>query len=146
MNIAVTEPPAGHGTLKREAITHDESSTGARLVPGPERRARRKVLGRAGLARRWLGQARQCSAVWWRGAGCRSLGAAIGQKQDGGGFATDICGRFWGRFYLGYTNIGILKIVATVFTCGIGALWPLVDGIMILMGNVPDAQGRRLRD
>jgi TM2 domain/Protein of unknown function (DUF2510) len=51
-----------------------------------------------------------------------------------------------GRFYLGYTNIGILQIVATVFTCGIGALWPLVDGIMILMGNVPDAQGRRLRD
>ncbi len=51
-----------------------------------------------------------------------------------------------GRFYLGYTNIGILQIVATVFTCGIGALWPLIDSIMIFTGQVPDAQGRPLRD
>ena len=51
-----------------------------------------------------------------------------------------------GRFYLGYTTIGIVQIVVTVFTLGIGALWPFVDGIMILMGKVPDAQGRALRD
>ena len=51
-----------------------------------------------------------------------------------------------GRFYLGYTNIGILQIVASVFTCGIGTLWPLVDGIMIIMGKVPDVEGRALRD
>jgi hypothetical protein len=51
-----------------------------------------------------------------------------------------------GRFYLGYTTIGVLQIVATVLTCGIGALWCLIDGIMILMGKVPDAQGRTLRD
>jgi hypothetical protein len=51
-----------------------------------------------------------------------------------------------GRFYLGYSTIGALQIVATVFTCGIGAVWPLIDGIMILMGNVPDAQGRTLRE
>jgi TM2 domain-containing membrane protein YozV len=56
-----------------------------------------------------------------------------------GGFAV-------GRFYLGYTNIAILQIVVTVCTCGIGAFWPLIDGIMILMGKVPDAQGRTLRD
>jgi hypothetical protein len=51
-----------------------------------------------------------------------------------------------GRFYLGYTNIAIFQILATWLTCGVGALWPLIDGIMILMGNVPDAQGRTLRD
>jgi hypothetical protein len=51
-----------------------------------------------------------------------------------------------GRFYLGYTNIGIVQLVVSICTCGVGALWPLVDGIMILMGNVPDAQGRKLRD
>jgi TM2 domain/Protein of unknown function (DUF2510) len=51
-----------------------------------------------------------------------------------------------GRFYLGYTNIGIIQLVVSICTCGVGALWPLVDGIMILMGNVPDAQGRKLRD
>jgi TM2 domain-containing membrane protein YozV len=51
-----------------------------------------------------------------------------------------------GRFYLGYTQIGILQIVATWLTCGIGAIWPLIDGIMIIMGKVPDAQGRTLRE
>ncbi|SPM37183.1 Uncharacterized membrane protein YozV, TM2 domain [Mycobacterium rhizamassiliense] len=51
-----------------------------------------------------------------------------------------------GRFYLGYTTLGIVQIVVTVFTFGIGALWPFVDGIMILMGKVPDAEGRALRD
>jgi hypothetical protein len=51
-----------------------------------------------------------------------------------------------GRFYLGYTNIGVLQILATWLTCGFGALWPLIDGVMILVGNVPDAQGRTLRD
>ena len=51
-----------------------------------------------------------------------------------------------GRFYLGYTNIALIQIGVTVCTCGIGAFWPIVDGIMILMGKVPDAQGRTLRD
>lgn len=51
-----------------------------------------------------------------------------------------------GRFYLGYTTIGVLQIVVTIFTFGIGALWPFVDGIMILMGKVPDAEGRTLLD
>lgn len=51
-----------------------------------------------------------------------------------------------GRFYLGYTTIGVLQIVVTIFTFGIGALWPFVDGIMILLGKVPDAEGRALRD
>jgi TM2 domain-containing membrane protein YozV len=51
-----------------------------------------------------------------------------------------------GRFYLGYTTIGLLQILVTWLTCGAGAIWPLIDGVMILIGNVPDAQGRTLRD
>ena len=51
-----------------------------------------------------------------------------------------------GRFYLGYTNIGVLQLVVSVVTCGIGSIWGLIDGIMILVGNVPDPQGRMLRD
>lgn len=51
-----------------------------------------------------------------------------------------------GRFYLGYTTIGVLQIVVSLLTCGIGALWPLIDGILIIMGKVPDAQGRTLRE
>ena len=56
-----------------------------------------------------------------------------------GGFAI-------GRFYLGYTGIAIAQIAVTWCTCGIGAIWPLIDGVMILTGKVPDAQGRPLRD
>jgi len=51
-----------------------------------------------------------------------------------------------GRFYLGYTTIGILQSAVTWFTCGLGALWPLIDGIMIITGKVPDAEGRTLRE
>lgn len=52
-----------------------------------------------------------------------------------------------GRFYLGYNQIGIWQIVVTVVTCGIaGPIWGLIDGILILMGNVPDPYGRPLRD
>jgi TM2 domain-containing membrane protein YozV len=51
-----------------------------------------------------------------------------------------------GRFYLGYTNIGILQLVVSVVTCWFGSIWGFIDGIMILIGNVPDAQGRPLRD
>ena len=51
-----------------------------------------------------------------------------------------------GRFYLGYTTIGVLQIVVTIVTCGVGSIWGLIDGIMILIGNVPDPQGRMLRE
>ncbi|MFO0547247.1 MAG: TM2 domain-containing protein [Polyangiaceae bacterium] len=51
-----------------------------------------------------------------------------------------------GRFYLGYTGLGIAQIAVTWLTCGIGAIWPLIDGIMMLTGKVPDSQGRPLRD
>jgi len=51
-----------------------------------------------------------------------------------------------GRFYLGHTGIAIAQIAVTWLTCGLGAIWPLIDGIMILTGKVPDAQGRPLRD
>jgi TM2 domain-containing membrane protein YozV len=51
-----------------------------------------------------------------------------------------------GRFYLGYTGLGIAQIAATWLTCGLGGIWPLIDSVMILVGKVPDAQGRTLRE
>jgi len=51
-----------------------------------------------------------------------------------------------GRIYLGYTGLGIAQIAVVWLTCGIGGIWTLIDGIMILTGKVPDAQGRPLRD
>jgi TM2 domain-containing membrane protein YozV len=52
------------------------------------------------------------------------------------------------RFYLGYTTIGVVQIVVTILTCGIGAIWGLVEGILILVGSTitTDAQGRPLAD
>ncbi|MFJ9370285.1 TM2 domain-containing protein [Nocardia sp. NPDC101769] len=51
-----------------------------------------------------------------------------------------------GRFYLGYTKIGVAQIAVTWLTCGLGAFWPLIDAVMMLTGKVPDAEGRPLRD
>ena len=51
-----------------------------------------------------------------------------------------------GRFYTGHMGLAIAQIAVTWLTCGAGAIWPLIDGVMMLMGKVPDAQGRPLRD
>ncbi|MFT4189468.1 MAG: NINE protein [Aeromicrobium sp.] len=45
------------------------------------------------------------------------------------------------RFYLGYTGLGIAKLL----TCGGCGVWSLIDFIMIIMDKIPDAQGRPLR-
>jgi TM2 domain-containing membrane protein YozV len=53
------------------------------------------------------------------------------------------------RFYLGYTSIGIIQIVVTVITCGIGSLWGFVEGILYLAGAngwTTDASGRPLKE
>ena len=53
------------------------------------------------------------------------------------------------RFLLGYTTIGIIQIAVTVFTCGIGAWWGLIEGIMVLAKSPTferDAHGRPLKD
>jgi TM2 domain-containing membrane protein YozV len=51
-----------------------------------------------------------------------------------------------GRFYMGDTKTGVWQIVVTVLTCGLGSIWGLIDGIMILAGdNAKDANGLPLR-
>jgi TM2 domain-containing membrane protein YozV len=50
-----------------------------------------------------------------------------------------------GRFYIGDTKTGVWQLVVTVLTCGIGALWPFIDGIVILATDSTDGQGRPLR-
>mgnify|MGYP000011373597 CR=1 FL=1 len=36
------------------------------------------------------------------------------------------------KFILGYKNEGIIQIVITIFTCGIGGLIPFIEGIIYL--------------
>ncbi|MDG4798388.1 TM2 domain-containing protein [Micromonospora sp. WMMD1082] len=51
-----------------------------------------------------------------------------------------------GRFYMGHTKIAVLQLVVSFCTLGIGALWGLIDGILILVNGGVDGQGRPLRD
>jgi TM2 domain-containing membrane protein YozV len=44
------------------------------------------------------------------------------------------------RFYLGYTKLGILKLI-TLGGCGI---WSIIDIVNIATGKLGDAQGRPL--
>ncbi|CAM3396138.1 NINE protein [Nocardioides dubius] len=51
-----------------------------------------------------------------------------------------------GRMMMGQTGLGVAQLLVTVLTCGIGALWPFIDGIVILVSDdVRDSQGRPLR-
>lgn len=50
-----------------------------------------------------------------------------------------------GRMYMGDVRTGVIQLVVTIVTCGIGALWPFIDGIMILVGDPKDEFGRPLR-
>jgi TM2 domain-containing membrane protein YozV len=83
---------------------------------------------------------------------------AYGYPQPKSKIAAGLLGIFLGglgihRFYLGYTTIGIVQILLTVFlgifTLGIVGLWGVVEGIMILAGASyfqRDARGIPLRD
>jgi TM2 domain-containing membrane protein YozV len=81
-------------------------------------------------------------------------GAPVGQWSDKSRMTAGLLGIFLGgfgvhNFYLGYTNKAVLQIVVTVLTCGLGALWGIFEGIMIITGNEAyqyDSDGRRLTE
>lgn len=51
-----------------------------------------------------------------------------------------------GRMYIGDTQTGVIQLIVALVTCGIGSLWPFIDGIMILVNdNTLDSYGRPLR-
>jgi TM2 domain-containing membrane protein YozV len=48
------------------------------------------------------------------------------------------------NFYLGYTGKGVAQILLS-FCCGVGYIWGLIEGILILCGNInTDAKGNPL--
>ena len=86
---------------------------------------------------------------------CMTCGHALGNTPIAGTGAKSklvagLLGIFlggWGihNFYLGYTTKGIIQIILTVCSCGLGSLWGFIEGILILCGNInTDANGNLL--
>ena len=54
------------------------------------------------------------------------------------------------NFYLGYKGKAIAQLLITILSCGalsfVSALWGLIEGIMILTGDIKDANGYELKD
>lgn len=48
--------------------------------------------------------------------------------------------------YTGHTTIALIQFGVMLVTCGVGALWPMVDGIMMIMGKVTDSDSHVLRE
>ena len=80
-----------------------------------------------------------------------SLAAPAANGNQKSKMAAGLLGIFlggWGvhNFYLGYTGKATAQIVLT-FCFGIGAIWGLIEGIMILCGKIStDAKGVPLKD
>jgi TM2 domain-containing membrane protein YozV len=80
-------------------------------------------------------------------AGGRLGSGQLDYYSDKSKIVAGVLGLFLGcfgiqRFYLGYPFIGILML-CTGGGCGV---WSFIDSILILVGSVPDADGRPLRD
>ncbi|MFI6824176.1 TM2 domain-containing protein [Micromonospora sp. NPDC050187] len=98
----------------------------------------------------------RCGQRECRSLGCRLMTYPPPYQYPGGvsdkskvvaGVLQIVLGGFGvGRFYMGDTKTGVLQLVVTLVTCGIGSLWGFVDGILILMNGGVDGQGRPLRD
>ncbi len=84
---------------------------------------------------------------------CTSCGSSLAtvNANSKSKLAAGLLGIFlggWGvhNFYLGYTGKAIAQILLT-FCFGIGYIWGLIEGIMILCGKIDkDAQGNPLKD
>ncbi|HEV7976024.1 DUF1707 domain-containing protein [Amycolatopsis sp.] len=50
-----------------------------------------------------------------------------------------------GRFYTGDAGTGVAQLLVTIFTCGLGAIWSWIDGIILLANGGTDSTGRRLQ-
>ena len=85
------------------------------------------------------------------GYGAPAYGAAPVQRKSK--IAAALLAFFLGglgihNFYLGKKGIGLAQLLITLLTCGLGgvvvSVWAFVEFIMILLGNITDANGQPL--
>jgi len=74
---------------------------------------------------------------------------ATTQKSDKTKLTAGLLGLFLGgfgahKFYIGDSKAGVIRLVVTLVTCGIGALWGEIEGIIILVNGGVDMEGREL--
>ena len=150
------DEPAGDPTtpLPPPAWQQPRSRSSHRRTGSSRRRRPATSSRRPGTSSR-RSPATAAAAAGLRPAGLRpAYGKAPYDPQAKSKIAAGLLGIFLGgfgvhRFYLGFTKIGIIQIVVTIFTCGIGSLWGFVEGILYLVGSngyTTDANGRPLRD
>lgn len=89
---------------------------------------------------------------------CLNCGVKVNNASNGdkSKMAAGLLGIFLGafgvhNFYLGYTGKAVAQLLITCLSCGIlspiSAIWGLVEGILILCGNITtDANGNTLSD
>ena len=86
-----------------------------------------------------------CGAETGPGAAvCTKCGTALGQPISGeqkSKLVAGLLGIFLGgfgihNFYLGNNKRGVIQIIVTLVTCGIGAIWGLVEASMLEVGDV----------
>ena len=95
---------------------------------------------------------------------CLECGAKLGNNMAANStsseakskIAAGLLGIFLGslgvhNFYLGYTSKAVAQLLITILSCGMlsfaSGIWGLVEGIMILVGNInKDANGILLKD
>lgn len=49
-----------------------------------------------------------------------------------------------GRFYTGHIGLALAQLFVTLVTLGVGAVWPIIDGVLLLVNGGVDRYGRRL--
>lgn len=92
-------------------------------------------------------------------AACTNCGVALKVAPAGDAkskLVAGLLGIFLGsfgvhNFYLGYTGKAVAQLLIAVLTCGAGtaitSIWGLIEGILILVGNVTvDGKGNPLKD
>ena len=51
------------------------------------------------------------------------------------------------RLYLGDKTIALVQLVVTIITCGVGGLWGVIEGLLLLYGKInKDAYGNPLEE